>query len=383
MHAFLELEIEDALWRYISPFIILIGIVGNVLSFLVMSRKKLHGSVTSLYLRVLAVVDSMVLTTGLVRQWIRVLAVDIRDTSAFICKTDIFVLYWSLGSSAWILSLIAMERCVGVISPHIYKRFVTKQSAVIILITILVTLSFVYTPILVLFDLIPQGNDAQKLADMTLLNQGNTTHLPGIDIQTNNTNTTTNNDIIEITKLLEDNNTITNAIKLCQSHNMAFIYHILPHVHLFAAVLLPFLIIISCNITIISRLAFSKFKGINSKVRARSSNMTFILILVSVYFLIMTSPSNIYEMVYHQWDKKIEEWSDEFHARIDMVWAIVSLLMYMNSAGNFFLYCLSGPMFRNQLKGMFCEKSRTASTISFTKMYFTTVRNDSNEESCF
>lgn len=88
-------------------------------------------------------------------------------------------------------------------------------------------------------------------------------------------------------------------------------------------------------------------------------------------------------MVYHQWDKKIEEWSDEFHARIDMVWAIVSLLMYMNSAGNFFLYCLSGPMFRNQLKGMFCEKSRTASTISFTKMYFTTVRNDSNEESCF
>ncbi len=339
-----EAQMEDALWRYISPFIILIGIVGNVLSFLVMSSKKLHGSITSLYLRVLAVVDCLVLTTGLLRQWIRVLAVDIRDTSAFVCKTDVFLLYWSLGSSAWILSLIAIERCFGVIYPHHYTRSVTKRSATILVAAVLMILSLTYTPILAIVDLVIQP-------------------------QANATN------ITELTQILPGNNS---ELKHCRPHEPTFYY--IAITHMIVAVLLPFLIIISSNAIIITRLTLSKFKSASSQVKAKSSNMTFILILVSVYFLIMTSPANIFEILYHQWKQNIEKSSVEMHSRMPTVWAVVNLLMYMNSAGNFFLYCLSGPVFRNQLKEMFCTKINPE--FEFTEVNFTTARLDSNK-SCF
>ncbi len=431
MSTLLESQIEDALWRYVSPFIILIGIVGNVLSFLVMSRKTLQGSVTSLYLRVLAVVDSMVLITGLLRQWIRVLAVDIRDTSVVICKTDIFLLYWSLGSSAWILSLIAIERCFGVLYPHHYKRCVTERSATVVLVFILVILSCLYIPILVVFDLIskehttedttsgidlPHGKNTNLTTFMehsqrhylnfTYLieqSQGNYTNITGYmeeshgnytyfaDLDFNEQSQENNKSFKDLKEQSQmnnkiytynDNNTITSEEKICLTTEKDFINHILPNTHLIVACLLPFLIIISCNITIISRLAVTKYKGIFTHLKSRSYNMIFILILVSVYFLIMTSPSNIYEMLYYQWDQNIEKWSDEFHARMDTLWAVVNLLMYMNSAGNFFLYCLSGPRFRNQLTEMFCGKINSRSSINVTKANLTTAQNESNE-SCF
>ena len=52
---------------YLSVFYV----TGNILSFVVMSRPSFHKSTTSMYLRVLAVVDTSVLYVGLLRQWIK------------------------------------------------------------------------------------------------------------------------------------------------------------------------------------------------------------------------------------------------------------------------------------------------------------------------
>jgi len=48
-------------WVYVSPWILLIGIVGNILTLLVMSRRRLRGSSTYVYLSAMAVADSLAL----------------------------------------------------------------------------------------------------------------------------------------------------------------------------------------------------------------------------------------------------------------------------------------------------------------------------------
>ena len=48
-------------WVYVSPWILLIGIAGNILTLLVMSRHRLRGSSTYVYLSAMAVADSLAL----------------------------------------------------------------------------------------------------------------------------------------------------------------------------------------------------------------------------------------------------------------------------------------------------------------------------------
>jgi len=48
-------------WVYVSPCILLIGVLGNVLTLAVMSRRRLRGSSTCVYLSAMAVADSLAL----------------------------------------------------------------------------------------------------------------------------------------------------------------------------------------------------------------------------------------------------------------------------------------------------------------------------------
>jgi len=48
-------------WVYVSPWILLIGVIGNVLTLLVMTRRRLRGSSTAVYLSAIAVADSFAL----------------------------------------------------------------------------------------------------------------------------------------------------------------------------------------------------------------------------------------------------------------------------------------------------------------------------------
>jgi len=48
-------------WVYVSPWILLLGVCGNVLTLLVMSRRRLRGSSTYVYLSAIAVADCLAL----------------------------------------------------------------------------------------------------------------------------------------------------------------------------------------------------------------------------------------------------------------------------------------------------------------------------------
>ena len=105
------IDLSVGLWVFISPVILLIGVVGNALSLLVLCKSNMHHHNTSILLEALAVVDLAILLIGLTRQWILyTFSYDFRGTSSFVCKIHIYLLYSMQLLNAWIVVIISMER---------------------------------------------------------------------------------------------------------------------------------------------------------------------------------------------------------------------------------------------------------------------------------
>jgi hypothetical protein len=94
-----------------------------------------------------------------------------------------------------------------------------------------------------------------------------------------------------------------------------------------------------------------------SRVKKRSSarrisSLTAMLLTVNCVFLLTTSPIQAFMIGQEYWysDKTPEEKACHNFWR-----AVVNMLQYTNNAVHFFLYCLTGPIFRNELKTMLLD----------------------------
>ena len=63
-------ETIKLIWLSVSPILLVIGVVGNSLVLLTMSRQQLNGTSTSVYLITMAVLDTLVLIVGLIPDWL-------------------------------------------------------------------------------------------------------------------------------------------------------------------------------------------------------------------------------------------------------------------------------------------------------------------------
>ena len=99
-----------------------------------------------------------------------------------------------------------------------------------------------------------------------------------------------------------------------------------------------------------------------SSKRDKTTSTTFMLIAVSITFLLTTSPSSIYfvGMAYKVWPTGTEKQLAQLYG----AYALSYFLYYLNSKINFFLYCASGSRFRQALirlcwKGTSCKANTT------------------------
>ncbi|KAL4220591.1 hypothetical protein ACF0H5_020988 [Mactra antiquata] len=98
----------------------------------------------------------------------------------------------------------------------------------------------------------------------------------------------------------------------------------------------------------------------NVKSGDHVSSLTAMLLTVNCVFLITTAPIQAFLIGEEYW---FSYKTTEELAWYNFWWAIVNMLQYINNAIHFFLYCLSGPKFRNELKLM-CRRSRKIGTVS-------------------
>ena len=112
-----EYQLSRKLLLYVPPILLVIGTIGNLLSFIVL---RAHGSKVSTYsyLAALAVMDLFVLYVGLLRLWIAQLTgLDIKDQSDWLCKFVVFFGYVCSDSAVWFIIVVTIERYIAVQYP--------------------------------------------------------------------------------------------------------------------------------------------------------------------------------------------------------------------------------------------------------------------------
>ncbi|XP_046584874.1 probable G-protein coupled receptor B0563.6 [Haliotis rubra] len=315
---FTQYKVGVAIWTYIPPILIVMGSIGNILCIAVLSQTSMKLSTTSLYLRVLAVVDVVVLYTGLLRQWLLYfLDLDIRWMTETGCKIHTWIVYVVVHSSAWLLVAVTLERVLSVMFPHTVKMKCTRNAAYAII-----------AGILVLF-LLLNAHYLYGIGDY-YLQEGNETLLIPCDGITDG--------------YYYFETTVWPWVDFC-------IYSFLPST-----------ILIISNFCIIRKVFSSdtkanSVKGYCGNVTARrnkTTSMTMTLVVVSAAYVICTTPFCVYTIYTNIFSEGL---SPETQATRSLLWSLVNMLQYCNNSINFILYSVTGSRFRHELKGLFCKKA--------------------------
>ena len=280
---------------YALPVVFFIGIIGNGLSFVVMTRKSLRGQVASFYLTLLAVLDTVTLTSGIVPQWIFVLfEIEIRILSQAACKIFPLINFWLTDTVNWIVSLIAFDRFLNIIFPHKAKEWMTLRRSMWMSSIIILFLFF------------------------------------------------TNSQLLFI-KTIEIKNDIENKTNLYCGFTSDYSYFIFSWIDLACFCIIPFTVITSCNAAIIFRLCLKKSRSVEQKM----TSITLTLISVSLLLLVSTIPFEVYQLS--------QEESPSETIETEYLYVFSIFLIYLNNSINFFVYCLIGTTFRKELLKLFCK----------------------------
>lgn len=314
------------IWSYAAATLIIVGTLGNIMSIIVLLRKRMRCWPTMFYLTVLAFAHIVVLFTGLLRYWIMfTFGIDIRLLSDFSCRFHVFSVYFSLDFAVWILVAVTVDRCICVCNPFRAKQLCTLSRAKINVCVIAVILFLV------------------------------------------------NHHFLWMYRLEE----VDGAFRCTYFKINSYAYFaniVWPWTDFVVFSCAPFLVMIICNALIIQRLIQSRKRvlahgNVGLHIGATSTgkkplsgcktcfvpSITTMLLTVNGVFLLTTLPIVIFLI-------GIGEWSDtnDVHtlAIIEFVWCIVNILQYLNNAIHIFLYCLTGPRFREELVRIFRRQNR-------------------------
>ncbi|XP_013389190.1 G-protein coupled receptor daf-37 [Lingula anatina] len=348
----------------VIPIVFLVfGTAGNILSIVVLRRPFMRKTWTGFFLSSLAVVDTLVLWTGLLRHTIKAYNpdTDIRDLSSIGCKLHRFLLYVFLDMSAWILVALTVGRYITVC--HVFKAstWCTRKRALIALLVII---------------LFTVGLNLHTLWTVDL-----------------NCNPATG-------QLKCDHFQETDPY-------FYFVENAVPWIAVCVYAFGPFTIMIILNGCIIRRIRKSQRYHNSMKVRSISiqsqnsicddkisfnkngapgpslgttsspypdcpnkdhhnehaRSTTVMLLVVTFAFLLLASPSFV-NLIVEYYTRNTHELTLEHKSEHQLGSTLVLILNYMNHAVNFILYCVSGKSFRDELVRMFRENSRKMSVRS-------------------
>ena len=107
-----------ALLKFGVPVIVLMGTVGNTLSFCVLLRRRMRSTPMYFYLTLLAIADTFVLYVSAFKVWIRAMTrFEVLHMSNVGCKLFMFILLCSFYMSAWLVVLVTLDRFLVVWFP--------------------------------------------------------------------------------------------------------------------------------------------------------------------------------------------------------------------------------------------------------------------------
>ncbi len=284
-------------------------------------RQTFRGTPYAVLITCLAVTDTLRLWIGLPAQWSKFFFRFNPMHKYFImCKLHSYGETVLNCTSAWILIIITLFRAVSIWKPHKAKLICTPTRAIVLVVMALVmhVTCFLYIPL--------------KWLEWVVRSK-----VRGIS-----------------------------GTRCFANVNVSYgQYHAMQWYQYIAASFMPFLCLIVGNIYIIAKVTFRKIQrqeltpsiSDTNRQTQRDHSMTVILILISLLFLITTSPFLITKLFELKTAGFLKGKSQIYLARY-MIWRSTALMFnYVNNIANVFCYWASGELFRKELKAMLqCTK---------------------------
>ena len=127
---YLKYSVADLLWIFVGPIIFALGLCGSAMILLVMTRRRMRGTSTCVYLTLMALADSMVLITGMPSEWLEASRfIVLKETHPAVCKLEKFLFYTSGDTAVWILVIFTVDRFIAVCFPLKKNNFCLSSRA--------------------------------------------------------------------------------------------------------------------------------------------------------------------------------------------------------------------------------------------------------------
>ena len=303
-----------------SPIIVLGGI-GNILSLLVWVKIRRCKNSTACFLAGLAIADLFALLVSGTNFWMsNVMETDVRNAGIFLCKLFIYVDFTSQFSSAWIIVLVTTDRAIAVWCPYKYKLACRPVVARVLAVVTVFAILLMCLPFLISADIIIVNN-----TDLSRR---------------------------EICVFADDTTLVEN--------DMIWFY---AELSLHFAI--PFIVIIISNSTMLMKAvlrAYNRRKSPGNLTdrttdcdRRMLKNMSVRIVGLSVAFCLGVGPIHLYgykeTLQFEQLGTDVNFNTMKRHS--GSLYIPFVILMYLNNGINFYLYCLIGSGFRNDLLKLF------------------------------
>ena len=291
--------------KFIVPALLIFGVIGNILTLVVLRGRLFRSSPSSVALSALALADIGVLSSGGLHQWLHNgLGFDIRKLSLLSCKIHRFASSITLQLSTSFLVLTTLERVIGIWFPLKIKVWVTRKRMLYVCLALTLAVFVVYFPVLI---------DA-RLAD----------NINGGCTWGHNTNARV---VIWWIEMM-----LTGFIQV------------------------P--IILIGNLLIIFQLIRTAKKRSEEMITTGNkldNSVIVMLVSIGVIFLLTIVPQKLFYLglQYNIWYDFTEIISYRYVAVLQFVINTIQILPFVNSAINFVAYCLCGSRFRAAFKSLF------------------------------
>ncbi len=314
------------LFLYAGMLLLLLGLIGNFMSFCVLQTARFRPLSSSFLLSALAVVDSGFLLTALLWQWVLAYSRDTYDirvsgNSLAGCRAHYFFKHYFFQMSAWTLLLVTAERLVSVVRP-LQARIICSRKRVIITWCVMAVVLFLLNAHM--FTTVKNTVDPRK--------SGN----GGVEW------------FVSCGK---------------DKHSYPELWRAWGWVDKSVAVFVPGVALLVINIIIIMKVREAKrdrrisVRSQKTSKEAKSTrHVTAMLIGISMLFLATNLPMAIYGIGDGNWP-----WDTPAQVyNTNVAYSAVEFIMYLNFSLNFLLYCVCGrSMFRQALLELLgCRSAR-------------------------
>ena len=335
-------------WWYIT--VIPIGIIGNMLCVLVLSKKENHAVSSNVYMRALAIVDTMALIgqggITILINWLTNV-IDLKKQN-IMCKVFAYFVFSASYSGTLIILALLMERVIVVTQPLKAAVLLSPKRAMLVVI-ILTMVSFAYNIPFIFSAVMVDHFGLQCISAPGVGQISAIYHMSKVVLS----------GVVPLVAILTMNLTILCAVKSSQHQQK----HLSAQQHQTT----------KCGALndcadpdqsgqVISKDEVKPATAGNQQNRSNTERqLTIMTVVLTLTFLCLTMPKYAHQFTFTNID-----WQHSPEMVITFGWSAMTTqeLYILNHAINFFLYVMTGSKFRQDLRAMFQCKTVDQSVIT-------------------